>query len=154
MHKIIRVFHILGVVLFFGSILGHAVVGLAEHTHDSPQALLLTRQIVDVATWYLTLPGLLLLVLSGVGLIIYRERPMRYLAAHLFIAILILANAIFILFPVGQAMLGAASGGAINSVAEIQVLEGREAMFGVINILLCLAAVFIGVLKPGDNKNS
>lgn len=31
---------------------------------------------------------------------------------------------------------------------DTRMLEGREAMFGAINILLCHAAVFIGVIKP------
>ena len=154
MLKFTRALHIIGVVLFFGSILGHAITGLAEGLHSNASAVLVSRQIVDVATWYLTLPGLALLSLTGIGLIIMRERPLRKLSPHLFIAALILVNAIFFLFPIGQAILSAAtdlSAGNGNNNTFL-MLQGREAMFGAINIALCIAAIFIGVIKPGSDK--
>lgn len=150
----VRALHIIGVVLFFGSILGHAIADLAEGVHGNTQAYLVARQIVDVATWYLTLPGLVLLTLTGIGLVVMRQRPLRHLRLHLFIATLILANAIFILLPTGQVILGVANNlaaGTGNS-GKLSILQGREAMFGAINILLCLAATFIGVIKPGSEK--
>lgn len=154
MSKFVRAFHIIGVVLFFGSILGHAITGLAEGVHGNAQAHLVARQIVDVATWYLTLPGLVLVTLTGIGLVVMRQRPLRHLRPHLFIATLILANAIFILLPTGQAILGVANdlAAGTGNGSELSILQGREAMFGAINILLCLAAIFIGVIKPGSEK--
>ena len=149
-----KALHIIGVVLFFGSILDHAITGLAEGLHGNAQAVLVARQIVDVATWYLTLPGLVLVTLTGIGLVVMRERPLPNLVPHLFIAALILVNAIFILLPTGQAILGAAielAAGSGND-SELTTLLGREAMFGAINILLCISAVFFGVLKPGSTK--
>jgi len=154
MLKFIKALHVIGVGLFFGSILGHAVAGLAPGIHDSPHTRLVARQIIDVATYYLTLPGLALLLLTGVALVVKRERPIRNLAPHLFIAVLILVNAIFILYPTGQDVLGVTRDLAAGAQSDgvLQALEGREAMFGAINILLCLLAILVGVIKPGSEK--
>ena len=104
MKKLIKTLHILGIVLFFGSILSHAISGLAEGVHGNVQSDLVVRQVVDVATWYLTVPGLSLLVLTGLAMVVMRERPIRNLLPHLIIVTLILTNAIFILLPTGQAI--------------------------------------------------
>lgn len=153
MDKLIKALHVLGVILFFGSILGHAIAGLAESVHDGPVTERLVRQVIDVATWYLTVPGLVLLTLTGIAMIVMRRASllkMRWTFLHVFIAVLILLNATFVLLPTGQAILtiadGLAAGTGTN--AGLQILEGREAMFGAINILLCLTAVFVGVIKP------
>lgn len=153
MRRLIKPLHVIGVALFFGSILGHAVAGLAESVHDSPKTEQLARQIIDVATWYLTIPGLVLVTLTGLGMILMRGRSllrMRWMMLHLFIAVLILLNAILILLPTGQAILAVTNDLAAGTGADgdLRMLEGREAMFGAINILLCVAAVFIGVIKP------
>ncbi len=152
--RLIKAFHVLGAVLFFGSILGHAITGLAANVQDSAQTQLVARQIIDVATWYLTLPGLALLVLTGIGLVVMRERPIRLMGPHLFLAALILVNAIFFLFPIAQAILGIANdlAAGTGSDSELRLLEGREAIFGAINILLCILATVVGVIKPGTGK--
>ena len=75
---------------------------------------------------------------------------LRWTLLHVSIAVLILLNATYVLLPTGQAILTIADGLAAGTGADagLPVLEGREAMFGAINILLCLAAVFVGVIKP------
>lgn len=151
MLKLTKSFHVLGVVLFFGSILGHAVAGLAETVNDSPETRLLARQVINVATLYLTIPGMGLLLLSGIGLVVRRQRPLRNLAPHLILVSLTLLNAVFILLPAGQMILQATSGLA-DSGADLAALDRREAIFGAINILLCLVAVFVGVIKPGSAR--
>ncbi|MCP4933582.1 MAG: DUF2269 family protein [bacterium] len=155
MLTITKALHIIGVALFFGSILGHAITGLAEGVHGDAQAVLVARQILNVATWYLTLPGLVLVTLTGIGLVVIHERPQTNLRPHLLIAALIFMNAIFILLPTGQAILGTANELATGSgnASKFANLRGREAMFGAINILLCIVAIFIGVLKPGSTQN-
>ena len=62
----------------------------------------------------------------------------------------VLLNATFILLPAGQSILGITSGLAAGTGTDegLAAFEAREAMFGAINILLCLTAVFIGVIKP------
>ncbi len=155
MLKLIKALHVLGVVLFFGSILGHAIAGLAENVHDSAQTQRIARQIIDVATWYLTVPGLLLLTLTGITMVVMRKASllkMRWTFLHVVIAALIVLNATFVLLPTGQAILaiidGLAKGTGTGTGAGLRILEEREAMFGAINILLCLTAVFVGVIKP------
>ena len=154
MNKAIKAFHVVGVVLFLGSILGHAIVGLAESVHDNPQNQLVGRQIIDVATWYLTVPGLVLLAVTGIAMIALRGLSIlkvRWTLVHVILATLILFNAAFLLLPVGQSILE-----IVNSLAAgkdvptdaLSALEGREALFGAVNIILGFIAVFIGVIRP------
>ena len=95
-----------------------------------------------------------LLVLTGIGLVVMRERPIRLMGPHLFLAALVLVNAIFFLFPIAQAILGIANdlAAGTGSDSELRLLEGREAIFGAINILLCILATVVGVIKPGAGK--
>ncbi len=146
MQKIAKAFHVIGVAAFLGSILGHAIGGLAENVNDSAAAQLVGRQIIDVATWYLTIPGLVLLSVSGLYIIVQRgwlQLKMRWLVLHLVIGTLILLNAFFILMPTGQGILEAVVNGD-----DLKTLHGREALFGAINIVLSLVTIFIAVIKP------
>lgn len=159
MIKLVKALHVLGVVLFFGSILGHAVVGLAETVHDSAQTRFVARQIIDAATWYLTVPGLALLALTGLGMIIMRGKSllgMRWMVVHLTLAGLVLLNAILVLLPTGHVILAAANelAAGAGKTADMLIAEKREAVFGAINILLCLTAVFTGVVKPHRGRKA
>ncbi|MBE9552435.1 MAG: hypothetical protein IMF05_03115, partial [Proteobacteria bacterium] len=47
MLKFVKVAHLLGVVMFFGSILGHITVGFVPGAKDDPQTALFVRQAID-----------------------------------------------------------------------------------------------------------
>lgn len=151
--KLIRAFHVLGVVLFFGSILGHAIGGLAPALHSSPETELLARQMITVATRYLTIPGLALLMITGIAMVLQRKGALlkaRWFYLHAGLALIILINAFVILIPIGGSLLaiaeGLVSGTGTNDGRA--VLQGREAMFGAANVVLSLVVLFLGVLKP------
>ncbi|MEK8015992.1 MAG: DUF2269 family protein [Candidatus Parabeggiatoa sp.] len=155
MYKNIKVLHILGVVLFFGSILGHAVAGIVSSGSTSPELLYIVRQVVEAETIYLTVPGLILFSITGIALIVIGKLPirkLRWLTAHVAIGVIVILNAILFLAPTGQELLEAsqqlASGGTAVSLEQIHALETKEAVFGAINIISCLILVTIAVIKP------
>lgn len=153
MLKLIKALHVLGVVMFFGSILGHVTAGFIPAAKSDPQTALIVRQAIDAATTYLTLPGLVLLVVTGVFMIVRRRLPIikiRWLALHAIFGLLIALNAAFVLLPVGQDLLAAGSQVATGALSmdHLHALEQREAAFGAANVVLSLAALFIAVIKP------
>ena len=157
MLKFVKAAHLLGVVLFFGSILGHITVGLVPGAKDDPQTALFAREAIGVATTYLTLPGLVLLVLTGIFMIAKGKLPVfktRWLTLHALIGMLIALNAVFMLYPTGRELLETASQVATGAlpIDLLHAIEGREAAFGAVNVLLCLVTVLIAVVKPRIGK--
>lgn len=153
MLKAIKVLHLLAVVLFFGSILGHVALGFVPDARSDPQTALFVRQAITVATESLTLPGLALLLLTGAAMGLkgrLRILRLRWLTLHGLIGLLIAANALVVLVPLGQELVAAASRGAggIWPPEGFAALEAREAAFGAVNVLLCLAALLVAVVKP------
>ena len=153
MSKFVKALHLIGVVMFFGSILGHITVGLVPGANDDPQTALIAREAIAAATTYLTVPGLVLLLLTGFFMIVKGRLPVfktRWLTLHALIGLLIALNAAFVLYPTGQETLEIASQVATGALPMVQlhVVEGREAAFGAVNVLLCLTMVFIAVVKP------
>jgi hypothetical protein len=152
-YKIAKALHFLGLAMFLGSILGHVTIGFVPGAKDQAQAMLFGRQAIEIATWSLTVPGLALLVVTGLfmtlrGRLGFGRR--RWLTVHQIVGTLILLNAAVILLPVGGELLDVASkimqGHA--SVDDFTALRGRESMFGAVNLLLALITIFVAVLKP------
>jgi hypothetical protein len=65
MYKIAKALHLVGLAMFLGSILGHISVGFVPGAKDRAEAMLFGRQAIEIATWSLTVPGLALLVVTG-----------------------------------------------------------------------------------------
>lgn len=156
MYKSIKVIHIIGVILFFGSILGHTFAGVVSSASDNPQVLNIVRQVVQTETYFLTIPGLVLFSLSGVALFFIRKLPikkLRWLMVHIVLGTFVILNAIFILLPVGSEILEA-SQSVINggSSESLQQLETKEAIFGALNLVACFILVTIAVIKPKLSK--
>jgi hypothetical protein len=78
----------------------------------------------------------------------------RWLTLHAIFGLLIMLNAAFVLYPVGQDRLETASQVAAGAqpMDQLHALEGREAAFGAPNVLLCIAAMFVAVTKPRFEK--
>ncbi len=157
MLRFVKALHLVGVVMFFGSILGHVTAGLVPGAQDDPQTTLIVRHAIDVATTYLTLPGLALLLVTGIFMVVKGKLPVlkiRWMTLHLVFGLLIVLNAAFVLYPVGQDALQVATQVATSEgpIDRLRALEAREAIFGAANLLLCLAALFLAVIKPPFGK--
>ena len=146
--------------MFIGSVFAHISIGAALISYEDLQLLHFIRQANVVTTQYVTIPGLLLLVLTGVVLTwssIGGFFKLRWLTLHQALALLILANALFILRPVGQDLLLASSAvlDGTLSLEALQALESRELTFGPLNLLLTLLAIGLAVFRPslGQHKS-
>lgn len=157
-YKIAKSLHLLGLAMFLGSILGHITVGFVPGAKDQVQAMLFGRQAIEIATWSLTVPGLALLVVTGLFMTLRGELGFgyrRWLTVHQIIGALILLNAAIVLVPVGIDLLDVAS----------KIMEGRaslddfaafsrwETTFGAANLVLSLMTVFVAVLKPAFGQS-
>lgn len=153
MLKLVKALHLVGIVMFFGSILGHITLGFDPDVQADAQTILTLRKANAAATYILTLPGLTLAFLTGVlliakgGLAISKT---RWLMLHAVFGLLIAVNSVFVLYPIGQELLDSAAQVVAGSqtTEHIQLLEGREAAFGAVNVLLCFAALFIAAIGP------
>lgn len=157
MLKLAKALHVLGAVMFFGSILGHVTAGMIPGVQDVPRTALVGRQAIEAATTVLTLPGLALLLLTGAVMIAARRPPglgPRWLVLHVALGVMIALNAALVLYPLGQELLAVAAQVAAGThpIERLHALGTREAALGAVNVLLCLAALLIAVIKPRIGK--
>ena len=153
MYLNLKVIHIFGVVLFFGSILAHMVASIFASTNGDAQILYIVRQVMAAETKFLLVPGIFLFFASGIAMIIVGKlkfKTTRWLMLHAIIGSLVILNAIFILLPAGQDLLAASQqihDGTIT-IDSIQKIKTTESIFGAINVLSCLTLLVLGVIKP------
>jgi uncharacterized membrane protein len=154
MNKTLKVAHFVGLALFLGSIPGHILLGrLADPAADLQGfALLMHANYVNGLAF--TLPGLFLMLLTGIVLMLRRGlTPNRYrwMAVKLMLVSLIALNATFILRPLAGeiADTAGASVSAGSLPAGFADLERREGIFGAVNLAMILAVVGLTVFKPG-----
>lgn len=153
MMRTAKALHLIGLAMFLGSILGHITVGLIPSVAEDPAALLFARQAIEIATWALTVPGLALLVATGLFMTLrgrFGVFRIRWLTLHQAIAGLIVLNVALVLVPTGAELLATATAIADGEAGREAVAAGeaREAAFGAVNVVLALATVFLAVLKP------
>lgn len=147
--KFLKILHLVGMAMFLGSILGHIVVGFVTPAPDAAQTKLFVREEISLATLYLTLPGLGLLLFSGSLLVIGSRRPFlqtRWQLIHVVIAALIGINTLFVLMPVGSELLVLARSSSESTL--FGTFETREAVWGAANIVLALLAITIAAVRP------
>lgn len=154
MRSVLKFLHLLGLTLFLGSIFGHIIVSVMGGGPDSP-FFLFARQNVTMATQALTMPGLVLAIVSGLGMVmISRLSPLRvkWLALHGGLALVVAIIAVAAILPAGHDMLREATalrdGSHDASAARILAAKSVEDIAGGINVLLTLTIAAIGVWKP------
>jgi hypothetical protein len=153
-YQSLRLLHLLGLVLFLGSIFSHIVIGQAPQALQDPAALIFARKAIGAATHVLTIPGLALSVVTGIGMFGFRRNALlgaRWFKIHATIAALIVIITGAIMLPVVEKLLHLANlvvSGAI-SIESFQNAALREHIFGAFNILLAFAAAYFGVFRPG-----
>jgi hypothetical protein len=153
MYKAFKILHIIGLALFLGSIFAHIAAGRVPGAETEPAAMLFARQAIDLATRYVTLPGLALAILSGIVMLLRGPAgglKRRWLLAHLALAAVIASVTFIVMIPAGREILATAlaisAGG--KSVDAFSAVALPEHIWGGVNILLILIAVAIGAAKP------
>jgi len=155
MYKSVKVLHVIGVILFFGSILGHAIAGIVSTASDNPQVLHTVREVILTETYFLTIPGTVLFTITGIAMLIIGKLPIRkfrWLLVHTCLGTLVILNAVFVLLPVGAEILEASQNMMTGSgpTEHLHQLENKEAIFGALNIISCFVLVTLAVIKPGS----
>lgn len=153
MNRFLKLIHFIALALFLGSILAWIV--LSETGPAAPALLAQTRQYIHIGTWALTVPGLWLMLISGLLLGYRRYGPRnRFFQLKLGLTLLILLNASFVVVPavdmanqLAQAALLEGAGGELG--ADFQAATLREAIGGGLNILLIVITAAVGVWRPG-----
>lgn len=152
MTKPLKILHLLGLALFLGSIPGHIVLGEIAGSGAGLAGFSSLLQAKHVMVLALTLPGLLLMLLTGAGLLLtsrglWRTRWMR---VKLGLVVLVALNALLVLTPLG-AQIAALAGEAAASGVVPPALAGlalRESLFGALNLVMILTIVALAVTKP------
>jgi uncharacterized membrane protein len=151
MFEFFRFMHIVSVAMFFGSILAHITAGLIPGAADDPAVMLAARQAITLANWYVTIPGLILAIVSGALMVANAAYPKRRrLAAHIAAAAVIAVIAAIVLIPEALKLQAAAKnvGAGIMSPEAFAGAATREHVFGAINIVLIIAAIALGTTLP------
>ena len=153
MFEVFKVIHIVGVAMFLGSIFAHIAAGQVPAAAGNPAAMLFARQTIELATRYITLPGLLIAIVSGVFMVA-RGYPgsfeQRWLLLHAAAATLIGAITVTVMIPVGHSLVAAANAVVAGTMTPeaFAAAAMREHLLGAVNILLALAAIVLGAVKP------
>ena len=152
-YKLLKAVHLVALALFLGSVFGHIVQGMVPGGDAVPATILFVRQSIDVATRYLTMPGLALLLATGILMSVIRNGGFgthRWLTAHQVLGVIVVVIGMAVLVPTGRELLASAQGlvdGAL-SLADHATLAHRESIFGAVNVLLALLALAVVIAKP------
>ena len=153
MSKSLKIFHVLGLVMFLGSIVAMIVVNQGHPAGVGPEQYLFARKAIYFTTSVVTMPGLYLLIVSGVGMVIAKRMwplPTPWLLLKAVFAGLILVNAQFLVVPIGKVLAGAAGGVVLDEFtrSDLAAIENREHYFGSVNVVLTLLAIGLAVFRP------
>ena len=161
MLKLVKTVHFIGVAMFVGSIFAHIAAGMAPEVTTNPAAMLFARQTIATATLYVTLPGLAIAAVSGLFMTIYGKFGFfrrRWLTLHQLAALVIAANALVMLVPIGRNAVTTSAAAAIaagsGTAGALAALMAREHAFGAVNIVLAFAAIFLAAGKPNLGQPS
>ena len=147
----------MGMIMFLGGILPSVVMN-AVVGHQTDVLLIHHQRIfVSAISWALTIPGMWILVLSGVLAAIqgrFHPKQHRWLAVKMTLGMLIFLNGTFILAPlVGQVTQFAADGVVLGNLpTEYLSAKRTEDLMGLANFVMILVAFVLAILKPGAAK--
>ena len=158
MYKYVKYAHLLGLCMFMASIAIHIMVGFVPGGREVASVILIGRQLIDVSTWALTVPGLALLTISGAFMVVKTSRGIgqrKWLIAHLVLASLAIINAGAILIPMGHEVFNLARNLPANSdlMEAYQPIKLKESIMGGVNLLFALTAIFMATIKPKFQRN-
>lgn len=150
---ILLVLHLLGLTMFLGSILGSIVLSLGAPATGDPHAVVFAWHAIGAANTFLTVPGLLLMVASGLLLIPTQGRSPRHerwLALKILAVLAIIVVAATLIEP-SEEQLRQLSTALPDLGARAVFMDAaiRQQIYGVINLALVVLASVLGVFKPG-----
>jgi hypothetical protein len=147
MRRALKIAHLIGLALFLGSVFSHVVASVLGGPPGS-QGFPPARAEIVAATRALTLPGLGLAVLSGLGMAIVSPglRRQRWFWLHAALAVAVVVVTLALVAPAGRQALALAAGRADARDLAAALLVERVA--GALNIALAIALLAVGVIRP------
>lgn len=156
MRKTLKFVHLIGLVLFLGSIFTFIVVSSVPAKGDLA-SLVVARRVISAGTNALTLPGLGLLIASGIGLTWgqLRLRDHRWLQVMVLAAGLVVMNGFLFVLPAVRSASALVEesqslGPLTQAYARAYILESSA---GSVNVVLGLVAVAAGVVGTMCTKS-
>ena len=151
MFRLLKLVHIGGLVISLGSIATFIVVS-ALIEGASLENVAFGRELISTGSSVLTLPGMVLLAVTGIlmGVARYGVKQ-RFFRLKFLLMALLAVNGYFFVLP----LVNSATEIAVRSLAQGKLLPEykaaylRESIAGAVNILIMLAAAVIGVWKIG-----
>jgi uncharacterized membrane protein len=150
--------HLIGLVMFLGGILASIAMNIFVGTSTDATLIFHQRQFVSAISWTLTIPGMWLVVITGIVTALsgkYRLVEQRWLSAKLVLAVLILLNGTIILAPLVDQVTGLAEQGAMqDQLLPIYLqLKAKEDMHGAANFVMIWIAILLAIFKPGFRRD-
>lgn len=152
MNKVLKIFHLIGLAVFLGSIPGHILLGRMVEAITDPGQVAQLLQAKHLATAALTIPGLAVAVVSGAALLARRRELLRsgWMRAKLGLVAVVVVNSLFFLLPLASEIAAtgndALSGAVVAS--RLAALDSREDILGAVNLLMILAIIAVSVTRP------
>jgi hypothetical protein len=143
--------HLFGLTAFVGSVFASTVLSLSAPASGNPQKVYFAWRAIGRIESVVTTPGLVLTVLTGIGLMIVDLRnplKQRWLALKLVLTVAIIGNALILIVP-REEQLREATAVLPYVTATVADIADRLGVFGAMNVALALIAAFLGVFKPG-----
>ena len=159
MKNAVKILHLLGFVMFLGGILGTIITTIVVGSDTDPVLIDHQRQIVSAIVQGLTVPGMWIVILSGLYMAFLRKYNLlkiRWLTLKSILGTLIFINGSFILVPLADKVTALASQSASQGALAMNYLslKGNEDMFGAVNLILILIVTVIAVFKPMARKTA
>ncbi len=166
MMKSLKIFHFIGLAVFFGSIPAHILLGIMADQYAGTEAFASIYRIKYMNTLFLTTPGLVLMLVTGITMMLKgRMTPnqVRWMALKLPLVTLIALNGFFILTPAGKEIAEIAEASLKLQGAGLQAtglpdafhtVKTKEDIFGTLNLIMILIVVSTSVIKPRLRKKA
>lgn len=152
MNKALKTLHLIGLAVFLGSIPGHILLGRMVEGIADPGQVAQLLQAKYLATAALTIPGLVVAVVSGAVLLARRRELLRsgWMRTKLGLVALVVVNSLVFLLPLASEIAttgNEALGGAVVA-SRLAALDRQEDILGAANLLMILAIVAVSVTRP------
>jgi hypothetical protein len=149
---ILVLIHLLGLTMFLGSILGNIVLSLGAPATGDPGAVVFAWRAIASANRFLTIPGLAILIGSGVLLVLAQGRSPRrerWLAFKILAVIGIVVIAAALIEP-SEDQLRVLAQSLPDPAPRTSFTEAavRQQIYGAVNLALIVLASALVVFKP------
>ena len=154
MYRFLKFLHLVGFALFLGSILAHIVEVRVQPSDVAPSVLAYVYDTVSLSNLAITLPGLALAVLSGIGMTAVRRRELpsqRWFWVHAGLGVVLIATSA-VIYNAGERLKAAAavlaSGQAGQAVlANAASAEQVQRYVGLLNTVIVVVSVSLAVTQ-------